>query len=249
MTARTIIELLAIRHSKDVFVDECKDGPTHSASHRRLDAWAMARSWARPAYDGYEVKVSRGDWLRDTKLEDYGPMCNRLWVVAPAGVLEVEELPAYVGYLQVASTGNRLFTRRKAVYREIEVPHDVLRYVLMCRCRVGREYVDLRTREERAAVWRERLEAKTAFRDLGYSVSRRLREETVERVEKAEARVREAEARASDLEEAAAVLRELGIKGSWDLRGSVRRALDVALPLRDTLRSALRELEKLETKS
>ena len=61
MKASDIIKLLEQRHSKDLFVPECKDGPTGShGMHVRLDAWVMPKSWANPALRGYEVKITHG---------------------------------------------------------------------------------------------------------------------------------------------------------------------------------------------
>lgn len=55
LAASEILKLLAIKHSGDVFVPECKDGPTHYVSHSRLDAWVMARSWSKPQNAGVVV--------------------------------------------------------------------------------------------------------------------------------------------------------------------------------------------------
>lgn len=62
-----IVALLAARHVNDVFIPECKDGPTQSGSHLRMDAWAMNKSWAHPCAIGYEVKVTRADFIGDNK--------------------------------------------------------------------------------------------------------------------------------------------------------------------------------------
>ena len=69
MNARDIVDLLSTKHSKDLFIPECKDGPTWGASHLRLDAWALTRSWASPCSYGYEIKVSRSDWMQDDKVQ------------------------------------------------------------------------------------------------------------------------------------------------------------------------------------
>jgi len=63
MTAKDIIKILSHKHRDDVFVTECKNGPSNRG-YLRLDAWVMARSWARPKVTGYEVKVSRSDFLQ-----------------------------------------------------------------------------------------------------------------------------------------------------------------------------------------
>jgi hypothetical protein len=62
---------LSKRHKDDYFLTEVKDGPTMGASHARIDAWAMKKSWSKPLVWGYEIKVSRSDFLNDTKWPAY----------------------------------------------------------------------------------------------------------------------------------------------------------------------------------
>lgn len=54
---------------------------------------------------GFEIKVSRGDWLRElaepAKAEPLVSLCSRWWIVAPPGVVEVAELPPAWGLLVV----------------------------------------------------------------------------------------------------------------------------------------------------
>jgi len=244
--AQDLLVLIANRHLKDVFVPECKDGPTHYTEHRRLDAWAMDRSWAHPCFTGYEVKVSRGDWLKDQKFTDYLALCNRLWIVAPVGVLQPEELPEGVGWLAPASTGTMLITKRKAVHREIDPPVSLLLYVLMCRAKICSEYA--RTREERADQWKRKLEEDHVLDAIGHSVSKRLRAETIERVDAAELRAKLAERRAESLESAAAILSELGVTQDrlWNVRSQVELALRPLMNARLALESAAREIAQVE---
>lgn len=44
MNASDVVSLIAARHTNDVFVPECKDGPTWGGGAMRLDAWAMRKS-------------------------------------------------------------------------------------------------------------------------------------------------------------------------------------------------------------
>lgn len=169
MTASDLVSLLAARHADDVFVPECKDGPTQQSSHRRLDAWAMKRSWSHPKLSGYEIKVSRSDFIRDDKWRDYLPLCNELWFVAPQGVIDPQELAPEVGLLVAATTGTRLFTKKRAVYREIEPPADLLFYVLMCRARIRAEYGPLE-RADRVEKWRNWLRDRDEYQKIGYEV-------------------------------------------------------------------------------
>ena len=173
MNSRQVIELLRKRHIEDLFVEECKDGPTQTGHHRRLDAWVMSRSWVNFRTYGYEVKVSRSDFLGDQKMTDYIPLCNCFYVVCPAGVVKSEnELPDEAGLLLVTSNETRLITKRRAKFRQIEDPINLYRYILMARTQIVRttQYIE----EDRLAYWRNWLDNKTITKDLGHRVSKNL---------------------------------------------------------------------------
>lgn len=139
INSRDIVNLLAKKHSNDVFIDECKDGPTQSGSHFRLDGWAMKRSWANPLVVGYEIKVSRSDFLHDDKWPNYLGLCNQLYFVCPTGLIEPPEVPEGVGLMWTSKNGARLYTKCKAPHREVDIPDSLWRYILMCRCVITRE--------------------------------------------------------------------------------------------------------------
>lgn len=184
MIAKEILELLRQKHSKDVFVTECKDGPTQmSGGHLRMDVWAMARSWAHPCVSAYEVKVSRRDFLADEKWHGYLDYCNRFSFVCPHGVVGPDELPENVGLLWVAKTGSRLFTKRKPVHREVEIPEAVYRYILMCRVDVrDSEFVNGPGRKSNQDYWRRWIESREVDFELGQRVGRALHKRIDEEV-------------------------------------------------------------------
>lgn len=169
MDARKIVDLLAARHSKDIFVPECKNGPSQNSTHLRLDAWAMAKSWSKPFTWGYEIKVSRSDFLGDDKWHLYLPYCSHFYFVVPAGLVDPSEVPENAGLIYVSQTGTKLFTKRKAPWRQVTIPEDLYRYVLMCRTKITREYWDA---DRRLSKWREWLAEKEEKRKLGHEVSR-----------------------------------------------------------------------------
>lgn len=72
-----IRKLLAKRHVDDVFYEEV----TIEHGARRMDAWAMKKSWANPMVLAYEIKSSRQDFMSDHKMQDYLPYCNEAYVV------------------------------------------------------------------------------------------------------------------------------------------------------------------------
>ena len=141
VTANQIVSLLARRHTKDVFLSECKTGYSWSrtAVCRRLDAWAMRKSWTKPYSYGYEIKVSRADWLRDRKWEEYLPFCTHFFIVTTPGVITdaKKEIPAEVGWLETSKKGGRLFIKKNAKYRKLQVPEDLYRYILMWRSEIN----------------------------------------------------------------------------------------------------------------
>lgn len=208
MRARDVIELLAARHSNDVFVAECKDGPTWGGGAMRLDAFAMRRSWANPCTFGYEVKVARSDWLNDTKWHLYRDLVNEFSVVAPAGVIKPEEVPAGVGYLQVASTGTMLVRKIKATRQETDpaAQNMLLQYVLQSRCTIDAPR-EPRTVDE----WRAWLARKEEARDIGHQVAAALRDRYMRDVALVRRQIKEAEDGAEEARQMMAAARALGV--------------------------------------
>lgn len=168
MTSQQIVSLLKQRHSDDVFVPECKNGPSAGMEHLRMDAWAMAKSWTRPMTWGYEIKVSRADFLADQKMSEYMRYCSQFYVVCPKGVAAIEEIPEGAGLLQAVGTGTgaRLVSVRKAQVRNVVIPERLFRYILMSRARI-----DDAPERDRARYWREWLDEKEEYRHLASRVS------------------------------------------------------------------------------
>lgn len=177
LTAADLVELLAQRHDKDVFVAECKTGSTWDGC-RRLDAWVLQKTWTPWTIWGYEVKVSRSDFEQDQKWLEYLPYCHRFSFVCPGGLIRATDLPPGVGLVWASANGAKLFTKVQAARRQPdhEKLTELMSYVLMSRARIvndmweanGRE-VEPRTREERMERWRKAL-AKVARDELCHLV-------------------------------------------------------------------------------
>ena len=183
VSAIELERLLAKRHSEDIYVPECKDGPTQTGTgHLRLDAWAMRKSWSRPCMWGYEIKVSRSDFVGDNKWTGYLPLCNEFYFVCPRGVIEPMELPPDVGLLWASKTGNKLFSKRKAVRRDIEFPSQLVTYILMCRAKIQRNEIN----HDKAAHWQAWLAERDEHRNLGRRVAIGMAEEHVVRTSELE---------------------------------------------------------------
>lgn len=218
-SASELQRLLADRHVKDTYVPECKMA---DAGSRILDGWALLPTWSPLTTVGYEIKVSRSDWLQDSKWEEYRQVCHLMFIVAPKGVISASELPQGVGCLEPIGqgTGRRLVMRVKPVRQEPDTKKLVrlMAHVLMWR---KDERGGVRSRERQAEFWREWVEQRKDFYAIGRSVRGRMRTMLKEAIEAKAA----AEARANALSEAEAVLRELNIPlHGWQLRRNIERA-------------------------
>lgn len=89
------------------FITECKTCSTYFPDLQGLlkfDGLAITKSYTKPNIIGYEIKVSRNDFLQDNKWHLYLQYCNEFYFVVPKGLVKKEELPDHVGliYLRVA---------------------------------------------------------------------------------------------------------------------------------------------------
>lgn len=173
MNSQQIVELLAARHTEDVFVPECRIGGAIGRG-TIMDAWAMPKSWAHPAVCGYEIKVSRNDFVRDTKWRSYLDCCNLFYFVAPPGIISVAELPPEAGLLETSVAGARLFVKKKAPHRAIDIPENVFRYVIMNRCRIVAEDAPGRRISMKVHSWETELARRREDRNFGRLLGRRI---------------------------------------------------------------------------
>ncbi|MHA1590937.1 MAG: MmcB family DNA repair protein [Candidatus Heimdallarchaeaceae archaeon] len=180
ITSKVILTALSYKHSQDVFISECKTGPSRIGA-LRMDAWVMKKSWASPLTIGYEIKISRGDFLGDNKWRNYLPYCNEFYFVCPSKLIDKNEVPENVGLMYISSTGTRLYTKKKAKYRDVEVPGDLYRYLLMWRTIIAREYSNDMSKKE---YWQNWLEQREINSSLGYEVSKQLRKTIDEEIGK-----------------------------------------------------------------
>lgn len=208
MKASQIVELLKVRHHEDIFVEQCKNGPTTSVGKGQLciiDCWAMKRSWSNPLMTGYEIKVSRSDFINDNKWQRYLSLCNCFYFVCPHGLIQPEELPSHAGLMWVSKTGNRVFTKRKAPSRAVDQPIELLQYILICRAQIGREMSKEVKRQQQIEYWKTWLENKKDSQDIGYHCSREVRQ----RFDAMKDRARKAEKLEENLTEARKLLHEV----------------------------------------
>jgi len=88
---------------------------------RRIDAMAHALNPNKPCLFGFEIKVSRGDWLSELrdpeKSERFRRHCNAWYVVSPLkGVVKKEELPEGWGW--IATHGKSLAIKKRSEWND-----------------------------------------------------------------------------------------------------------------------------------
>lgn len=126
-----LLELLRARYtvqsqgigSRWVFATHVRGGSgwdQRTADAVVLDAWQGGRP-LDPAHDleGFEVKISRSDWLRElkdpAKCEAVRRYCTRWWLVVPdPRIVRAGELPAGWGLMAATANGMSLRTVVKA---------------------------------------------------------------------------------------------------------------------------------------
>lgn len=85
----------------------------------RMDFWSMKMSWTQRKTTAYEVKVSRKDFMRDAKWQEYLPYCERFYFVCPWGMIQAHEIHVSAGLLWVDEEGV-LHVQKSAKKRAIE---------------------------------------------------------------------------------------------------------------------------------
>lgn len=245
ITAGQIKELLKERHWKDVYVEECKDGPTHSAYHfSQMDAWVMKKSWSKPLTIVHEIKTNRSDFLNDHKWVNYLPYCNELYFVCPHNLIDKTEVPADAGLIWASKNCKKLYTKKKAPYRDVEIPDSVFRYILMFRSQITREH-QTEFEEGRLKYWESWLENKEYKKHLGHKVKEAIREE-VESVKIENEKLKSKIEKCNMIEK---VAKEMNIDiNRWLLEREVREKFEKKLPehiFRD-INGTIRDLNDLK---
>lgn len=250
LTANTISELLSKKHEKDVFVPECNLGSAW-ARCRRMDAWAMKKSWSDQLTWGYEIKVSRSDFLNDEKWHEYLPFCHEFYWVCPWGLIQPNEVGEGAGLMWVTKTGTRIIRKVKATRRDIQVPQELFQYVLMSRAQIVRDMHES-NRISARDYWARWLERRQIDHDFGLSVGKAIRETIDEEIFKVRAENRQLQEKHRTYNSLRRVLEELGIDpdrppSTWRLRRNVEDARAVVpqeLPTQIT--QCLRSLELMQ---
>lgn len=249
ITSKLVLNLLTQKHSDDVFVPECKSGPSMTASHDRLDAWVMPKSWSDQTVIGYEIKVNRSDFMSDKKWNRYLKYCNEFYFVAPKGVIEPDEVPKEAGLMRVASTGTRLWREKVAPRRSVEIPESLFRYILMSRVIIsdGGYRAENLNRKERALEIQKMMDRNDLCEDIGA----RLGSKMAIRMTKLKCENQKLNKDIELLKDTRDRLTELGVDvsqsvSSWKINKAIDRIKGEVPGLEYTIRSLRDDLDKIE---
>ncbi len=231
VTSKDIKLALAEKHHRDFFLTEVKSGSswmTPKGNLMILDAFAIRKSWTSPCFTGYEIKVSRSDFLRDCKFYTYEVLVNELYIICPKGMIERTELPESVGLMYYDPEKKTITTRKKAIYRKIDYSPDLLLYIIYSRMESDR-YPFFDSKED---YFREYVEGKRRHKELAYSVKTKLVEENARLEKELEALERFKEQRNAfyDIQK---VAEKHNIWAGWNGQG-LAEGLDKALSRRPT---------------
>ena len=159
------------RQLPDMFFASVKNGPTHIGSNLLImDAVAIKKSWKNPCITGYEIKVSRSDFVRDEKWHGYLQYCHQFYFVCPVGMIKPEELPPEVGLIYYNPDKDCLSTKRKALHRFVEMSLDMFYYLVISRTDPDR-HPFFSDRREYLEAW---LQEKEARDNLGKHVKNKM---------------------------------------------------------------------------
>jgi hypothetical protein len=193
------------------------------------------------------VKVSRSDFLRDEKWQDYLPLCNQLFFVTPWKLVDPSEIPGEVGLIWTSRNLTKCYVKKKAAHRKVEMPINLLIYILMSRVNITASDTHSPAVDKVAHI-RNWLRHKEELRELGHQVAYKLKDK-VSAVERKNATL---EKRIASLEHVERFWTEfLGCK-SGELEGvfsnylensNRRKAESLSLVLTPELRNSLRDAQ------
>lgn len=253
--ADQIKRALADRHAKDLFLTEVKTGSTwiNRDGLLKFDGYAVKRSWSNPCLSGYEVKVSRADFLQDEKWPGYMAHCHRFSFACPAGMISPEELPEEVGLYWYEPETGKVRAKRRPRHRIIEIPNDLMYYILLSRIEEERHPFFTGAREECEAY----LADEPARKRLGTAISSKMADrirDLESQISRATLEIESAQHAYEFRQRATAILNEYGIRvgrysDGWehelreslagaahpDLRRHVEQLANITLKMRDLL--------------
>jgi hypothetical protein len=192
VTARDLKIALAKKHRTEFFLTEVKNGPTMYGGHLQFDAVAIYKSWAHPKIVGYEIKVSRSDFLKDNKYSLYLPYFHEFYFITPTGLVQRQEVENDIGLIWYNPEKGSLTTKKRAVYRNIEIDAAMLLYIIMYRLENDR----IPFYSKKAEYFKDWLKNKISNQELAWHVKSKL----LDQVRELESEIRRLSRAREDLE-------------------------------------------------
>lgn len=233
------------------FLTECKTGSTYFPPAQGLlkfDGLAITKSYTQPNIIGYEIKVSRSDFKQDNKWHLYLQYCNEFYFVVPKGLVKKEELPDNVGLIYYNPDTQALRTAKKALYRQIEEPVGIYKYIVFSKLEEDR----LPFYEDKAEYAVDYLKDRTAKKYIGSTLGSQMAKDLEEAYKRLEA-VKNKEESVERWKKVEKLLRKHDLLGwSWWKDDSwledLEQALNSSYPkeLEFTLDALKREVNRLE---
>lgn len=125
------------------------------AEGRAADA-VLVRCWKSRGYElhGFEIKVSRADWLRElkdpAKAEPVAKYMDRWFVVAPTNVVKVDELPRTWGLMQFRTDGKLVVAHPAPRLSPVHVDREFMATLVRRAFTSGREEIRAAAQKARA---------------------------------------------------------------------------------------------------
>ena len=119
------------RHKNEIVFSQMKNGPTIGGGVSIMDMWCLETTW-KESVTGYEIKMSRSDFVSDEKWGYYLGMCNKMIWACPWGMINPEEIDMRCGLLYVREDGSAKLIK-KPMFRAVDIPKDIYRYMMFWR--------------------------------------------------------------------------------------------------------------------
>ena len=141
MTENEIIRIIArdCRAKKLRFYAKVYAGRLYKSQERILDGMAFTQEYANMRSIGYEIKVSRADFLQDKKWPDYLPVCNSFYFVSSPEIIRPSDLPPDIGLYWVENDSLALVKRAGRRIVQPEDLQNVLKSIVINRCETERQ--------------------------------------------------------------------------------------------------------------
>lgn len=235
MTSGEIKALLLNRYAPPVwaFFIEVADRTGMASTYADGVAYNLYPSTGH-AIEGFEIKVSRGDFLNEMKnpgkCQEVMQYCDKWWLVAPKGVAAKEELPKTWGFYEIVN--NKFFVRKQAP--QLDPIDPSLSFVAAMLRRATEASVPRSTFHEQLSKARE--EARGDFNG---------------RIDEAQQSLKDYKQKVSDWEEASGLKvfgdymhssKELGGAVRWLLKGGMKQKLTYET---ESAMSSLRDIMRL----